>query len=98
MGGRIIPTKIALILRVNAARRGPRHQSARTGNRRTRRAEGLCRALSLHYRWPFATARTESAGIRMFNRPMLAMMIFIGIILAGMYFILPVYNIKVPLP
>jgi hypothetical protein len=34
----------------------------------------------------------------MFNRPMLAMMIFIGIILAGMYFILPVYNIKVPLP
>jgi hypothetical protein len=34
----------------------------------------------------------------MFNRPMLAMMIFVGIILAGMYFILPVYNIKVPLP
>jgi hypothetical protein len=29
---------------------------------------------------------------------MLAMLIFVGIILAGMYFILPVFNIKVPLP
>ena len=34
----------------------------------------------------------------MFSRPMLALLIFVAIILAGMYFILPVFNIKVPLP
>ena len=34
----------------------------------------------------------------MFSRPMLALLIFVAIILVGMYFILPVFNIKVPLP
>jgi hypothetical protein len=33
-----------------------------------------------------------------FSRPMLALLIFVAIILAGFYFILPVFNIKVPLP
>jgi hypothetical protein len=48
--------------------------------------------------WAFTPARPGPAGIRLFSRPMLAMLIFVGIILAGMYFILPVFNIKVPLP
>lgn len=34
----------------------------------------------------------------MMNRPLLAMLIFVAIIVAGMWYILPAYNIKVPLP
>ncbi len=34
----------------------------------------------------------------MLSRPMLAMLIFVAIIVAGMWFVLPVFNIKVPLP
>ncbi len=36
--------------------------------------------------------------LEMLSRPMLAMVIFVAIILVGMFFILPVFNIKVPLP
>jgi len=31
-------------------------------------------------------------------RPMLAMLIFMAIIVAGMWFVLPALNIKVPMP
>jgi hypothetical protein len=36
--------------------------------------------------------------LEVFSRPMLALLIFVAIILAGFYFILPVFNVKVPLP
>ena len=31
-------------------------------------------------------------------RPLLAMLIFMGIIVAGMWYVLPVLNVKVPMP
>jgi hypothetical protein len=34
----------------------------------------------------------------MSGRPVLALLIFLAIIAAGFYFILPAFNIKVPLP
>ncbi len=34
----------------------------------------------------------------MTRRPLLALLVFAGIVVAAMWFILPAYNIKVPLP
>lgn len=34
----------------------------------------------------------------MSGRPLLAMLIFVGIVVGIMWFVLPAYNIKVPMP
>ncbi len=44
---------------------------------------------------PFAYERPSK---RMTQRPVLAMLVFVAIVVAAMWLILPAYNIKVPLP
>jgi len=34
----------------------------------------------------------------MTGRPLLALLVFVGIVVAAMWFILPAYDVKVPLP